>query len=371
MACGCVATTASSSFAPSSTTSQCCTSGSMREGFLTGEQGQPRGRCRVCHCHIARFSGSSRSAHRAGAVACAWPTNKNADDVGKSIANGANGSGDVDTWRHSHPVYMQGDAVGFCNLLEKPKVAAAGSDPVWEAIRAEAHRDADKEPILSSFLYASILAHDNLEASLAFVLANRLTSPVLLPAQLMEAFQDVLDADPGIRDAIRADIQAFYERDPACTAYSQALLYFKVLGIDIHPAAQIGEGILIDHGMGVVIGETAVVGDNVSILQGVTLGGTGKDRGDRHPKIKAGVLIGAGATILGNIVVGQGAMVAAGSLVLKPVPPHSIVAGIPATVVGDKLQTVPALDMKQDVRFNFCNFWDEEVKKQVEKQAQG
>lgn len=162
-----------------------------------------------------------------------------------------------------------------------------------------------------------------------------------------------------VRDAIRKDIKAIYQRDPACFSYVHALLYLKgfhalqahriqhalwkrgqrllaltmqaristVFAMDLHPAARLGKGILIDHGTGVVIGETAVVGDNVSILQGVTLGGTGKDVGDRHPKIGKGVLIGAHSTVLGNITVGKGAMIAAGSLVLKPVAPHAMVAG--------------------------------------------
>jgi serine O-acetyltransferase len=119
--------------------------------------------------------------------------------------------------------------------------------------------------------------------------------------------------------------------------------------MDIHPAARIGRGVFIDHGTGIVIGETSVVEDDVSILQSVTLGGTGKESGDRHPKIRRGVMIGAGAEILGNIEVGEGSKVAAGSVVLAPVPPHTTVAGVPAKPVGKPLAEVPAFDMKQDL----------------------
>eukprot|EP00271_Cylindrocystis_brebissonii_P000282 TRINITY_DN10372_c0_g1_i3.p1 TRINITY_DN10372_c0_g1~~TRINITY_DN10372_c0_g1_i3.p1 ORF type:complete len:737 (-),score=109.11 TRINITY_DN10372_c0_g1_i3:89-2299(-) len=228
-------------------------------------------------------------------------------------------------------------------------------DPLWAAIRAEARLEADREPLLSSFLYASILAHSCFERSLGFVLANRLKNPTLLATQLLDVFDSVLMQET-IRFAIRADVQAVKDRDPSCQSYSSALLYYKgyhaiqsyriahalwnrgqkvlalalqsriseVFAVDIHPAARIGWGILMDHGTGVVIGETAVVGNRVSMLQGVTLGGTGKEAGDRHPKVEEGVLIGAGATILGNITIGKGAMVAAGSLVLKTVDPHRL-----------------------------------------------
>ncbi|KAH7669393.1 serine O-acetyltransferase protein [Dioscorea alata] len=253
-------------------------------------------------------------------------------------------------------------------------------DPIWDIIRAEAKSEAEKEPILSSFLYASVLSHDCLERALGFVLANRLQNPTLLATQLMDIFDDVVMNDRGIQHAIRLDLQAFKDRDPACGSYSWALLYLKgyhslqsyrvshalwnqgrkilalalqsriseVFAVDIHPAARIGEGILLDHGTGLVIGETAVVGNKVSLMQGVTLGGTGKEVGDRHPKIGPGALIGAGATILGNITVGEGAMITAGSLVLKSVPPHSMSAGNPAKVVGYVEEPDPSLTMKHD-----------------------
>lgn len=253
-------------------------------------------------------------------------------------------------------------------------------DPIWDAVREEAKLEAEKEPILSSFLYASILSHDCLEQALAFVLANRLHNPTLLATQLMDIIGKVIQNDRDIQRAIRLDMQAFKDRDPSCLSHCSVLLYLKgyhslqsyrvahalwnhgrkelalalqsriseVFGVDIHPAAQIGEEILLDHATGVVIGETAVVGNRVSLMQGVTLGGSGKEIGDRHPKVAQGALIGASATILGNIKIGEGAMIAAGSLVLKDVPPHSMVAGIPARLIGHVHEQDPSLTMKHD-----------------------
>ena len=286
-----------------------------------------------------------------------------------------------------------------------------GGDPVWAKIRETAKVDADAEPLLSSYMYMSVLSHDTLEQAISFVLANRLADSTLLPTQLMEMFNSVLFADDGegrfVRSALRHDIRATYERDPACNSYVHAVLYLKgfhalqahriqhalwnrgqrllaltmqaristVFAMDLHPAARMGKGILIDHGTGVVIGETAVVGDNVSILQGVTLGGTGKDVGDRHPKIGKGVLVGAHSTILGNITVGKGAMIAAGSLVLKPVEKHVMVAGAPAKKVGMALSSAPALEMAQELRTvptppTFCDDLEEAMRKQAEKKQE-
>ncbi len=258
-------------------------------------------------------------------------------------------------------------------------------DPVWDIICTLARRDAEAEPLLSSYMYTSVLSHETLEQALSFVLANRLADSTLLPTQLMEIFNSVLFADDAdgvyIRSALRADVRAIRDRDPACASYVHALLYLKgfhalqahriqhalwkrgqkllaltmqaristVFAMDLHPAARFGKGILIDHGTGVVVGETAVVGDNVSVLQGVTLGGTGKEAGDRHPKIGRGVLIGAHSTILGNITIGRGAMIAAGSLVLKPVPARTTVAGAPAKVVGTQTRENPSMEMCQDI----------------------
>ncbi|KAM1701502.1 hypothetical protein ACFXTH_026878 [Malus domestica] len=281
------------------------------------------------------------------------------------------------------PVYALGVSKPESDSIVGP--ASVSGDPIWDAIREEAKLEAEKEPILSSFLYASILAHDCLEQALGFVLANRLQNPTLLATQLMDIFYDVMLRDEDIQRSIRLDVQAFKDRDPACLSYCSALLYLKgyhslqvhrvahslwsqgrkvlalalqsriseVFGVDIHPAAKIGEGILLDHGTGVVIGETAVVGNRVSLMHGVTLGGTGKEIGDRHPKVGDGALIGASATILGNIKIGRGAMVAAGSLVLKDVPPHSMVAGIPAKVIGYVDEIDPSLTMKHDATKEF------------------
>ncbi|XP_027361236.1 serine acetyltransferase 2-like isoform X2 [Abrus precatorius] len=274
-----------------------------------------------------------------------------------------------------------------------PGPALDASDPIWDAVRDEAKFEAEKEPILSSFLYASILSHHCLEQALAFVVANRLQNPTLLATQLMDIFSNLFMHDQAIQRSIRLDLQAFKDRDPACLSYCSALLYMKgyhslqvyrvahalwhqgrkvlalalqsrVFGVDIHPAAKIGEGILLDHGTGVVIGETAIVGNRVSLMHGVTLGGTGKEIGDRHPKVGEGALIGASATILGNIRIGEGAMIAAGSLVLKEVPPHSIAAGIPAKVISGLQEHDPSLTMKHDATKEFfthvaTNFRDE------------
>jgi serine O-acetyltransferase len=196
-----------------------------------------------------------------------------------------------------------------------------------------------------------------------------------------EIFQEAFAADPEIGAAVRADLSAVFERDPACHSYVQAFLFFKgfhalqcfriahwlwahgrqpmalyfqnrmsdLFAVDIHPAARIGRGIMMDHATGVVIGETAVVGDDVSMLHGVTLGGTGKETGDRHPKIGRGVLLSVGAKVLGNIEVGEYSRVGAGSVVLKSVPPHCTVAGVPARVIGGKCPERPSHDMDQSL----------------------
>ncbi|CAN1822070.1 Probable serine acetyltransferase 2 [Linum perenne] len=277
-------------------------------------------------------------------------------------------------------------------------------DLIWEAVQDEAKYEridwyntsetetgfgwAVKEPILSSFLYASILSHDCLEQALSFVLANRLHNTTLLATQLLDTFLDVIMHHTGIRRAIRLDVQAFMDRDPACLSYCTALLYLKgyhslqsyrvahvlwntghkvlalalqsriseVFGVDIHPAAKIGEGILLDHGTGVVIGETAVVGNRVSLMHGVTLGGTGKENGDRHPKVGDGALLGACVTVLGNIKIGEGAMIASGSLVLKDVAPHSMMAGTPAKVIGYVDEKDPSLTMNHDATKDFFEY---------------
>jgi serine O-acetyltransferase len=252
-----------------------------------------------------------------------------------------------------------------------------GGDPIWDTIRQETAIEAANEPILASFLHATILNHDSMEAALSFHLANQLDSPTASALLLREVIEEAFAADPAIAAAIRDDIRAVRERDSACAQYSTPFLYFKgfhalqtyriahylwrqqrrelalffqnrmsvEFGVDIHPAARIGSGIMLDHATGIVIGETAVVGHNVSIMQSVTLGGTGKESGDRHPKVGDGVLISAGAKILGNISIGDGAQICAGSVVLSDVPAHTTAAGVPARLMGHPCSDQPALDM--------------------------
>ena len=253
-------------------------------------------------------------------------------------------------------------------------------DVVWETIREEAALEATREPVLGGFLHATILTHLTLEDALSFHLASKLGDPVL-PSMLVREIMASAFASDGIRSAIRADLRGVRERDPASAGYSVPLLHYKgfhaleshrvaswlwqqgrthlaycfqnrvseVFGVDIHPAARIGSGIFIDHGTGIVVGETAVIDDNVSMLQGVTLGGTGNERGDRHPKIRSNVLLGAGAKVLGNIEIGVGARIGANSVVLASVPPGATAVGVPARVVSYNTAAHPALDMDHTI----------------------
>ncbi len=255
------------------------------------------------------------------------------------------------------------------------------NDPIWTTIVEEVEQAARSEVMLASFLHATILNHERFEDALSFHLASKLGSATIHTMTLREVIYQALNADPAIGEAARADIHAVRDRDPACRYYSTPLLYFKgysalqahriahwlwhrgrvqlalylqsrvseIFAVDIHPAARIGKGIMLDHATGIVIGETAAIDDNVSMLHGVTLGGTGKERGDRHPKIRQGCLIGVGAKVLGNIVVGEGSIVGDGSVVLHPVPPHSRVVGVPARVIGRTHGEDPALVMDQFV----------------------
>ncbi|CAN5365059.1 serine O-acetyltransferase [soil metagenome] len=238
-------------------------------------------------------------------------------------------------------------------------------DPVWDRLRDEAEAITRDDPSLGGFIFASLLNHADFERALAHRLAQRLGNAIG-PELIVQAFEDAVDANPEIGIAARADILATFDRDPACHRYVEPFLYFKgfhavqthrmahqlwqmgrkdfayylqsrssvVYGVDIHPAARIGRGIMIDHAHSIVIGETAIIEDNVSMLHSVTLGGTGKEAGDRHPHIHQGVLIGAGAKILGHIDVGHCSRIAAGSVVLHDVPANRTVAGVPAKVVG-------------------------------------
>lgn len=249
--------------------------------------------------------------------------------------------------------------------------------PVWAALRNEAERAARTEPALASLVNAIILSHDNLGDALSYALAHKLGDQELRAMSLRELAMEAYRASPGLVDTAEADLKAVFERDPACKGYVQPFLFFKgfqalqtqriahwlwsqgretmafylqsrmseIFQVDIHPATQIGSGVFIDHGTGIVIGETAVIGDDVSLLQGVTLGGTGAERGDRHPKIGRGVLLGAGAKVLGNIQIGDYAKVASGSVVLKPVPAHCTAAGVPARLVNCPTGDEPARSM--------------------------
>lgn len=252
--------------------------------------------------------------------------------------------------------------------LPQPNNSNGDETWVWAQIKAEARRDAESEPALASYLYSTILSHSSLERSLAFHLGNKLCSSTLLSTLLYDLFLNTFSSDHSLLAASVADLRAARVRDPACVSFSHCLLNYKgflacqahrvahklwsesrrplalalhsriadVFAVDIHPAAKIGKGILFDHATGVVIGETAVIGNNVSILHHVTLGGTGKACGDRHPKIGDGVLIGAGATILGNVKIGEGAKIGAGSVVLIDVPARTTAVGNPAKLVGGK-----------------------------------
>jgi serine O-acetyltransferase len=255
----------------------------------------------------------------------------------------------------------------------------SNSDPVFEQIRVDAEAALRREPELGGFLAASVLNHATLEQAVGHRLAARLAHTDLPGDIIRQAFLDLAERDAAIGVAIRADLLAVADRDPACQRLIEPLLYFKgfhalqthrlahalwqdgrkdfalylqsrsssVFQTDINPAARIGKGVFLDHATGLVVGATAVVEDDVSILHSVTLGGTGHERGDRHPKIRHGVLIGAGAKIIGNIEIGHCSRIAAGSVVLKPVPPNVTVAGVPARIVGASGCAEPAREMDQ------------------------
>src|ERR1041385_8361649 len=255
----------------------------------------------------------------------------------------------------------------------------ATCDPIWSALREQAEALAQREPALASFAHATVLKHERLESALSYHLAKKIGGEDLSPMMTREIFDEALAADPTMGEAVRADLSAVFERDPACHAHVEAFLFYKgfhalesyrianwlwqsgrhamalyfqsriseLFGVDIHPAARLGKGLMIDHATGVVIGETAVVEDDVSMLHGVTLGGTGKEHEDRHPKIRRGVMLGAGAKVLGNIEVGHCARVAAGSVVVKAVPHNVTVAGVPAKIVGEAGCAEPSRTMDQ------------------------
>jgi len=256
-------------------------------------------------------------------------------------------------------------------------VNPAAPPPVWAALRNEAYAAAKKESALASLLAAVILNHDSLGDALSYQLARKLGDQELRAMSLRDTVEEAYEASPSIVDMAEADLRAVFERDPACKGYVQPFLFFKgflalqthrvahwlygegrdtlafylqsrsseLFQVDINPATRIGRGVFVDHGTGIVIGETAVIGDDVSMLQGVTLGGTGAERGDRHPKIGKGVLLGAGAKVLGNITIGDYAKIASGSVVLKPVPSGCTAAGVPARLVNCPTCEEPAKSM--------------------------
>lgn len=261
--------------------------------------------------------------------------------------------------------------------MAETRANIASVDPVWDRITEEARDAVADEPLMGGLVHACILHHKTIEKALSYRVAAKLASNEMSMVILREIADEAYAEAPELVDAARADLVAVYERDPACHRLLQPILYFKgyqamqayrighwlwekgnrdlayffqmriseIFGVDIHPAAKIGKGIMIDHAHSIVIGETAVVGDNVSMLHSVTLGGTGKEEEDRHPKIEDGVLIGAGAKVLGNIRIGHCSRIAAGSVVLEDVPPCKTVAGIPAKIVGEAGCDQPAVSM--------------------------
>jgi serine O-acetyltransferase len=258
-------------------------------------------------------------------------------------------------------------------------VAQPVTDPLWSRVRSEAEAIVRQEPQIAGFIRAAVLDQDCLEDAIVHRISQRLDHAEVPAATIAAAFADALRDSPDIGEAFRADIIATYDRDPATTRFIEPVLYFKgfhaiqthrfahwlwhrhhkdfalylqsrssaAFGTDIHPNARIGRGIFLDHATGLVVGETAAIADDVSMLHGVTLGGTGNENGDRHPKIGKGVMIGAGAKILGNIEIGHCARIAAGSVVLKPVPNNVTVAGVPARVIGEAGCSEPSRTMDQ------------------------
>lgn len=252
---------------------------------------------------------------------------------------------------------------------------------LWKQLKTEAEAVIKLEPLLASYVYACILNHDSLQSALSFILANKLSDDVMPVVTVRELFDTAFSASPDYINYATYDIKAVYERDAAINSYLPVILYLKgfqsiqvhrlanflwnsdrkelalfmqsrnseVFSVDIHPACVMGRGIMFDHATGIVIGETSIIEDNVSILQQVTLGGTGNEKGDRHPKIRSGVLISAGAKVLGNIEIGEGAKVGAGSVVLSNVNAHTTVVGVPASPSGKPTSDIPAETMQQNV----------------------
>jgi serine O-acetyltransferase len=273
-------------------------------------------------------------------------------------------------------------------------------DLVWDLLRWEGYQsqESQREPLLVSFLHSTILNHNSLESSLAFLLANRLQSPaMMISTQLQSLILEALKDDKVFRRKLRADIMAVRDRDPACNTLPDCFLYFKgfhalqshrvanwlwnngkqvlaqylqsqvsqIFQIDIHPNATLGSGIMLDHGTGIVIGETASVGHNCSVLHHVTLGGSGKKGVVRHPQVGSGVLLGAGATVLGPVTIGDGSQVGAGTLVISDLPAHCVAVGVPARIIGSFIDVTeqPSIGMNQlmDDRDSIVTFESEGI----------
>lgn len=263
--------------------------------------------------------------------------------------------------------------------MANPETSLHNLDPVWDRICEEARATIADEPLMGSLIHGGVLQHNTFERALGYRIAMKLASPEMSAQSLREIVDNAYLDDPTLTEFARADLVATYDRDPACHRFIQPLLFFKgyqavqayrlghwlwingqrdlayfvqmrvseIFGVDIHPAAKIGKGIMIDHAHSIVVGSTAVVGDHVSMLHSVTLGGTGKEEEIRHPTIGSGVLLGAGAKVLGNITVGHCSRVAAGSVVLQDIPPMKTVAGVPAKIVGEAGCAQPSMTMDQ------------------------
>ena len=254
-------------------------------------------------------------------------------------------------------------------------------DLIWKQLEAEARMLIQREPLLASYVYSCVLNHGTLSSALSFLLANKLSNDVMSAIAFRELFDATFRAEPDIVEKASYDIQAVYDRDAATNSYLPVILFLKgyqsiqvhrvahylwqhnrkdlalfiqsrnseVFSVDIHPACVMGKGIMFDHATGIVIGETTVIDDDVSIMQSVTLGGTGNEQGDRHPKIRSGVLVSSGAKVLGNIEIGIGAKIGAGSVVLNDVAPYTTVVGVPAHQVGKPCKDLPSKTMDQNI----------------------
>lgn len=346
--------------------------------------GQPRSRRRPANCTAFRGAKAIAAPERT----LSWPDHQQgARTLGSLPPLGT----PEELWRrHMSPAnepavspHLEARRAALSHNQWEPCAGHLPKAAIWPLIRQEARAEADSEPALSGFLHATVIMHATMDASMAFLLAKKLASPTLLATQLTRLIKEAYEDDPSLLEACVADIQAVRERDPACRSFVHCMTMFKgfqaiqsqrvahwmwrrgrtalalalqsrmaeAFQVDIHPAAQLGRGLLMDHATGIVIGETAVVGDNVSMLHHVTLGGSGVGRGARHPVIGNGVLLGAGVSVLGPVVIGHCSKVGAGSVVVTDIPPHTVAVGVPAKVVkvlDDSVEPVLAMDQCTD-----------------------